>query len=229
MLLRLAYLGVTNVFAMLRLLPTSDRSKDIEILALRHQLMVLQRQIGEQRPRFDPSDRALLAALLHQVPRDVLRGLRLLVRPDTVIRWHRDLVARKHAAVSRPKRPGRRRRVRSIRVVRSGVRMPRMNAVMERWVQTCRRELLDRTLIWNQHHLLHVLHEFETFYNTHRTKASPTPDRCARCPPRLPIPTRSTSCVSAEPTDSAASRTSTNTPPELRGWNFRQAQPQVLA
>jgi putative transposase len=55
-----------------------------------------------------------------------------------------------------------------ITVVRSGVRMPRMNAVMERWVQTCRRELLDRTLIWNQHHLLHVLHEFETFYNTHR-------------------------------------------------------------
>jgi transposase InsO family protein len=36
-----------------------------------------------------------------------------------------------------------------IRVVLSGVRMPRMNAIMERWIQTCRRELLDRTLIWN--------------------------------------------------------------------------------
>jgi hypothetical protein len=35
-------------------------------------------------------------------------------------------------------------------------------------VQTCRRELLDRTLIWNQRHLLHALREFETFYNEHR-------------------------------------------------------------
>jgi hypothetical protein len=43
-----------------------------------------------------------------------------------------------------------------------------MNAVMERWVQSCRRELLDRTLIWNQRHLLHALREFEEFYNEHR-------------------------------------------------------------
>jgi transposase InsO family protein len=55
-----------------------------------------------------------------------------------------------------------------IKVVLSGVRMPRMNSIMERWVQTCRRELLDRTLIWNQHHLLHALREFEHFYNQHR-------------------------------------------------------------
>ncbi len=39
---------------------------------------------------------------------------------------------------------------------------------MERWVQTCRHELLDRTLIWNQRHLLHALREFEQFYNSHR-------------------------------------------------------------
>jgi putative transposase len=43
-----------------------------------------------------------------------------------------------------------------------------MNAIMERWVQTCRRELLDRTLIWNEAHLLYALHEFEEFYNSHR-------------------------------------------------------------
>jgi Integrase core domain len=43
-----------------------------------------------------------------------------------------------------------------------------MNAVMERWVQTCHREFLDRTLIWNQRHLTHALREFETFYNEHR-------------------------------------------------------------
>jgi hypothetical protein len=35
-------------------------------------------------------------------------------------------------------------------------------------VRTCRRELLDRTLIWNQRHLLHALGEFEIFYNEHR-------------------------------------------------------------
>ena len=55
-----------------------------------------------------------------------------------------------------------------IRIVRSGVQMPRINSIMERRVRTCRRELLDRTLIWNQQHLLHVLREYERFYNLHR-------------------------------------------------------------
>jgi putative transposase len=318
-LLRLAYLGVANMFALLRLLPMSNQVKDAEILALRHQLSVLQRQLGPDRARFTPADRALLAALLHRLPRKVLSRLHLAVRPDTVLRWHRDMVARRHARRSRPQRPGRPRTVRSIRVlvlrlvrenpgwgyrrvhgellvlgvkvaastvweilhgagidpaperssttwadflrsqaeallacdffetvtlsgarlyvlaviehasrrirvlgatahptkswvtqaarnlvmdledagypvrflirdrdgkfpdlfdgilsdvgievVLSGVQMPRMNSIMERWVQTCRRELLDRTLIWNQSHLLHALREFEQFYNGHR-------------------------------------------------------------
>ena len=319
MLLRLAYLGVTNVFALLRLLPMRNGDKDAEILVLRHQLSVLQRQLGPDRVRFTPGDRALLAALLHRLPRDVLKRLHLVVRPDTVLRWHRDVVARRHARRSRPRHPGRPRTVRSIRVlvlrlvrenpgwgyrrvrgellvlgvkvaastvweilhdagidpaperssttwadflrsqaeallacdffetvtlsgarlhvltviehasrririlgatahpaaswvaqaarnlvmdleeagcraqflirdrdgkfpglfdviladagidvVLSGVRMPRMNSIMERWVQTCQRELLNRTLIWNQSHLLHALREFEQFYNGHR-------------------------------------------------------------
>ncbi|QTI90418.1 integrase core domain-containing protein [Streptomyces sp. AgN23] len=319
MLLRLAYWGVTHAFAMLRLLPMGDRDKAVEILALRHQIVVLERQLGKDRVRFTPSDRAFLAALLHRLPVDVLRGVRLLVRPDTVLRWHRDLLARRHAAASRPRRSGRPWTVHSVRalvlrlarenpgwgyrrlhgellvlgvkvaastvweilqeagvdpaperssstwadflrsqadallacdffetvtlpgarmyvlaviehasrrirvlgatahptsawvaqaaknlamdledvgcrarymisdrdgkfpalfdavladagieVVLSGVRMPRMNSIMERWVQTCRRELLDRTLIWNHRHLLHALREFEQFYNAHR-------------------------------------------------------------
>ncbi|GAA1311228.1 hypothetical protein Psi02_54980 [Planotetraspora silvatica] len=53
MLLRLAHLGMTNAFAMLRLLPMSDRLKDAEILALRHQIAVLERQLGGQRVRFE--------------------------------------------------------------------------------------------------------------------------------------------------------------------------------
>jgi len=318
-LLRLAYLGVTNVLAMLRLLPMSDRAKDVEILVLRHQITVLERQLHGQRIRFTPADRALLAALLHRLPRTVLHQIRLLVRPETVLRWHRDLIAAHHARISRPKRVGRPPTVRSIRilvlrlarennswgyrrihgellalgvkvaastvwailhdagidpapertsdgwavflrsqaeailaadffetvtltgarmyvlaviehttrririlgttphpttawvtqavrnlamdlqdagcqaeflirdrdgkypalfdtiladtgiqVVLTGVRMPRMNSVMERWIQTCRRELLDRTLIWNQRHLLHALRQYERHYNQHR-------------------------------------------------------------
>jgi len=64
-LLRLTYLGVTNAFALLRLLAKSDRDKDVEILALRHEITILQRQLGKNRPRFWPADRAFLAALLH--------------------------------------------------------------------------------------------------------------------------------------------------------------------
>jgi len=291
---------------------------DVEVLALRHQIAVLERQLNGQRVRFDAGDRAFLAALLQGLPPEVLGRVRLLVRPDTVLRWHRDLVARRHAARLRPKRGGRPRTVRSIRalvlrlarenptwgyrrlhgellvlgvkvaastvweilkdagippapertsstwadflrsqadallacdfletvtlsrarlyvfaliehtdrririlgvtahptaswgvqaarnlvmdlqdagcqarylirdrdgklpelfdtiladagieVVLSGIRIPRMNS-MKRWVQTCRRELLDCTLIWNQRHLLHALREFEQFYNAHR-------------------------------------------------------------
>ena len=317
--MRLVYLSVRNVFALLRLLPVSDRDKDAEILVLRHQVTVLQRQLGATRPRLLPGDRAFLAALLHWLPRDVLGRVPLLVRPETVLRWHRDLLARRHAARSRPGRPGRPRTIRSVRLlvlrlarenpswgyrrihgellvlgikvaastvweilrqagidpapdrasttwasflrsqadallacdffetvtisgarlfvlaviehatrririlgatshptaswvvqaarnlvmdledagsrarflirdrdgkfpgmfdtvltdvgieaVLSGVQMPRMNSVMERWVQTCRHELLDRTLIWNQRHLLQALREFEHFYTEHR-------------------------------------------------------------
>jgi transposase len=116
-LLRLAYLSVTNAFALLRLLPMAARDKDVEILALRHQITVLERQLGNARPRFSPGDRAFLAALLHRLPTEALRRFRLLIRPDTVLRWHRNLLAQRHAARSRPKHPGRPRTARSIRLL----------------------------------------------------------------------------------------------------------------
>jgi hypothetical protein len=87
-LLRLSYLALTNVFAFVRLLPVSDVNKDVEILALRHQLTVLQRQIDK--PHLTAPDRAFLAALLHRLPRSTLRQLHLIVSPDTILRWHRD-------------------------------------------------------------------------------------------------------------------------------------------
>ena len=54
------------------------------------------------------------------------------------------------------------------RIVRSAVQAPRMNSVMERWIGSCRRELLDRTLVWNQRHLMIMLREYEDFSSTHR-------------------------------------------------------------
>ena len=106
MLFRLAYLAVTNGLAMLRPLPMSDRAKDVEILAIRHQITVLERQLHSQgrKIRFAPTGRAFLAALLDRLPRDVLHRVRLLVRPETVLRWHRELIAARHARISRPKR-----------------------------------------------------------------------------------------------------------------------------
>jgi hypothetical protein len=63
------------------------RAKDAEILVLRHQIVVLERHLHGEKIRFTPADRALLAALLHRLPRDMLRRIRLLVRPETVLRW----------------------------------------------------------------------------------------------------------------------------------------------
>src|SRR4051794_9878753 len=74
-----------------------------------------------------------------------------------------------------------------ITVVLSGVQMPGMNSIIERWVRTCRRELLDRTLIWNQRHLHHALQEYERFYNLHRPhQGSRPPGHSLRCPSRSP-------------------------------------------
>ena len=59
-----------------------------------------------------------------------------------------------------------------IRTVLCSIRTPRMNAIAERWIGGCRRELLDRTLIWNQAHLRQILREYETHHNQHRPHRS---------------------------------------------------------
>jgi hypothetical protein len=112
-----------------------------------------------------------------------------------------------------------------IEVVLSGVRIPRMNAIMERWVHTCRRELLDRMLIWNHRHLLHTLREFEQFYNEHRVRQGIANARPLYPLPRQsPIQNRSTASTYENATDSAASSTSTNMPRDLHGRGFRQGE-----
>ncbi|MFH8803845.1 hypothetical protein ACH4F6_30320 [Streptomyces sp. NPDC017936] len=98
---------MTDTFAVLRPLPMSDRDKDTEILALRHRITVLERRLGGEKVRSSPNGRAFLAASLHRPPSQVPRRIRLVVRPDTVLRRHRDPAARGHAARSRSERQGR--------------------------------------------------------------------------------------------------------------------------
>jgi transposase len=97
-----AYLMVRNLFALVWLLARPRRSKEIEILLLRHELAVLRRQAG--RPRLTRADRALFAALTRALPRTAWTNLG--VKPDTLLRWHRQLVARRwtyaHRKAGRP-------------------------------------------------------------------------------------------------------------------------------
>src|SRR5436309_16112691 len=81
------YRLVRLVIDLLVLRGRTDRSKDVEILVLRHQLAVLKRQ--SSRPRFELDDRAVLTALARALGRD--RWTTLLVRPVTILRWHRRL------------------------------------------------------------------------------------------------------------------------------------------
>jgi putative transposase len=85
------YLIGRNVFALIWLLARRRRSKELELLLLRHELAVLRRQSG--RPRLTPADRALFAVLSRPLPRPA--WARLPVKPETVLRWHRQLVARR--------------------------------------------------------------------------------------------------------------------------------------
>jgi putative transposase len=316
--LRLIFLLAVRIPGWLRLSRRSATCKEAEILLLRHQLAVLQRT-SPPRPRLAWSARAWPAALLALIPKTNRDRLRLLVRPATILGWHRDLVRRRWAANSQHKRPGRpathraitrlalrmarenegwgyrritgelaglgitvaastvwqilnkygvdpaprrdgprwaeflrsqaqailaldlftvdllngtkayvlaaidhaNRRIHilgatttpggqwivqqarnllmdlddtamniqfvlhdrdstfhagfdsvftaaGIQVLRSGVRMPRMNSIIERWIGSCRRELIDRTLVWNLTHLRRVLSVYERHHNQHR-------------------------------------------------------------
>jgi putative transposase len=320
--LRLVFLLARRLLAWARLSRREESWKTAEILLLRHQLTVLQRQVAT-RPRPTCADRALIALLLEVIPKSRRAHLRLLVTPEMVLRWHRDIVRRRWAHKSRRHRPGRpathrnvaglalrmtrenprwghrrvhgelaglgiavapstvweiltragippapqrtgptwtqflrgqaeailatdfltvdlldgthayvlaviehaTRRIRilgvtahpnqawvtqiarnlltdldehsasvrfllrdrdtkfttafdavfsaaGIEVLRSPVRAPRANAIMERWIGSCRRKLTDRTLRWNQRPLLQVLREYEVHYNAHRPHRS---------------------------------------------------------
>jgi transposase len=98
----LLYLALRRLVAWLIGSPTAERSKDVEILVLRHQLKILHRQMP--RPRLRRRDRLLLAAASRVLPRS--SWLAFLVAPSTLLRWHRELVRRKWT-FRRPPRGGR--------------------------------------------------------------------------------------------------------------------------
>jgi putative transposase len=357
------FLPARRLLAWARLSRREESWKTAEILLLRHELTVLQRQVAT-RPRPTWADRALVALLLEVIPKPHRAHLRLLVTPETVLRWHRDIVRRRWAEMSRRHRPGRpathrnvaglvlrmtrenprwgyrrvhgelaglgiavapstvweiltragippaplrtgptwtqflrgqaeailatdfltvdlldgthayvlaviehaTRRIRilgvtahpnqawvtqiarnlltdldehsasvrfllrdrdtkfttafdavftaaGIEVLRSPVRAPRANAIMERWIGSCRRELTDRTLRWNQRHLPQVLREYEVHYNAHRPPAhSGRQLRSSRYPP----PSRtSPRCGCAAPSGPAVLSPNTPSPSDL--------------
>ena len=96
------YLALCRLVQLVVLLCRSERSKELEILLLRHELAIVRRQ--SRRARLRPVDRAIFAALARALPRSALGSLS--VRPATLLRWHRQLVKRRwtypHRGPGRP-------------------------------------------------------------------------------------------------------------------------------
>ncbi len=101
MLWSFVYLVVRNLFALVWLLGRPRRSKEMEILVLRHELAILRRQAA--RPKLTRADRALLASLSRSLSRPAWAVFP--VKPETLLRWHRQLIARRWTYSHRP--PGR--------------------------------------------------------------------------------------------------------------------------
>jgi putative transposase len=121
LLASLFYLALRRVIELALLRCRSQEFKELEIVVLRHQLAILRRQVS--RPALGPADRAFLAAASRRLPRE--RWGSVFVTPDTLLRWHRRLVARRWTHPSgRPGRPRIDREIREL-VVRLARENPR--------------------------------------------------------------------------------------------------------
>ena len=105
--LQLIFLIIIRAVSLLGLSRREEWQKDAEILMLRHQLAVAQRQQPRVHSRLAWLDRAWLALLAGTVPAERLATTRLIVTPGTILRWHRDIVRRRWARLSRRGRPDR--------------------------------------------------------------------------------------------------------------------------
>jgi putative transposase len=115
--LKLIFLVVSRAMSLVRLSRRESWWKDAKILMLRHQLAIAQRQRPRVHARLTWPDRAWLALLAGTLPIERLAGIRLIVTPGTILRWHRDIVRGRWARLSRQGRPGRpatHRHVRSV-------------------------------------------------------------------------------------------------------------------
>ena len=101
MLASLLYVLGRRLLELIVVVARRDRAKELEILVLRHELSILRRQVS--RPQFEPHDRLLLTALSRVLPRRSWNVF--LVRPETLLAWHRRLLARRWTYPHR--RPGR--------------------------------------------------------------------------------------------------------------------------
>jgi putative transposase len=152
MVLSFVYLAFASLLRLLAARRRDEFAKDVELLVLRHELAVLRRQ--KNRPKLRPADRALLAALTRLLPHPRRHGL--MVTPQTLLRWHRELVRRKWAQPHRgPGRPPVEERVRQLvlRLARENPRWgyPRIAGELQKLglrvsSSTVRRLLLDASL-----------------------------------------------------------------------------------
>ena len=100
----LCYLGLCRILGLLRSSRRTETDKDIEIMVLRHQVRILERQLNA-RVAYRPVDRAILAALSRLLSR--WRWRSFLVTPETLLRWHRELSRRKWRRWRSTRGPGR--------------------------------------------------------------------------------------------------------------------------